>query len=157
MRINSLPSPGLLSNGIKLRVESAKAISSVEMTCARTPGGKTTSAKALSDFYQACVDSLATLFDVTAATITAQVATSATVLTLTFSETMDTGVIPAMSAFAITGDTFTSAVWTNGTTLTITGTGFAAAESLTYTKPAVNALRDRAGNQVATVAGLILA
>jgi hypothetical protein len=149
MKINDLPSPGLLSNGIKLRIEAAKAIGSVEVTCMRTPGGKTTSAKTLSDFFTACATALASLYDVTVATFTG-VATSATQINLTFSESMDTGVTPAAAAFAISGDTITAVAWTSATNLRLTGTGFAAAESLVYTKPATNAIRDRAGNQTAT-------
>lgn len=158
MKINDLASPGLLSNGIKLRIEAAKAISSVELTCARTPGHKTSSAKTLSDFFSSCVTALASLYDVTAPTFTGA-ATSSTTIKLTFSEAMDTGVTPAAAAFAISGDTITSVAWgTAGDAgkLILTGTGFAAAESLAYTKPATNALRDLAGNQVATAAAVVL-
>lgn len=150
MKINSLPSPGLLSNGIKLRVESAKAISSVEMTCARTPGGKTSSAKTLSDFYAACVTSLAALWEVVLPTIVSRTATSATQVDIVFSEPMDQTVIPALSAFTSAGNTITLAAWTSTTNLRITGTGFAAGENFTYTQPAVSFLRDLAGNAVAT-------
>lgn len=159
MKINDLLSPGLLANGIKLRVEAAKAIGSVQVTCMRTPGGKTTAAKTLSDFFTDCASQLSSLYDVTAPTITAQVASSATTIKLSFSETMDQTVTPDASAFAISGDTITGVAWgTAGDAgkLILTGTGFAAAETLAYTKPATNALRDRAGNQLATVSDLVL-
>jgi hypothetical protein len=52
---------------------------------------------------------------------------------------MDTGVTPAAAAFAVSGDTVTAVAWTSSTNLRLTGTGFAAAESLVYTKPATNA------------------
>lgn len=155
MKINDLLTPGVLSNGIKLRIEAAKAIGSLEVTAMRTPGNKVSSAKVLADFFTDCASKLSTLYETVVPTVTARVATSATVLTLTFSEAMDTTVIPSMSAFAITGDTFTSAVWSDSTHLAITGTGFAAAESLTYTKPAVSYLRDLAGNAVATFTGAL--
>jgi hypothetical protein len=151
MKINDLLSPGLLSNGIKLRIEAAKAISSVQVTCMRTPGGKTVSAKTLADFFTDCASQLSSLHEETAPTITAQVATSATQINLTLSEAMDTSVVPALSAFAISGDTITAIAWTSSTNLRLTGTGFAAAESLVYTKPAVSYLRDKAGNALATV------
>lgn len=39
MRTENLPSPGALSQSIRLRVEAAKAISSLEILNMRTPGG----------------------------------------------------------------------------------------------------------------------
>jgi hypothetical protein len=101
MRLETLLSPGLLSNGVHLRREACKAISCVEIVCGRTPGGKTTSAKALYDFFNDCASKLSSLYDVTAPTVSTRTATSATVLTLVFSEAMDQTVIPPMSAFAI--------------------------------------------------------
>ena len=158
MRIETLPSPGLLSNGIGLRREAAKAISQIEITAGRTPGGKTINAKSLYDFFVAAAGSVSTLYDVTAATFTG-VASSATKIVLTFSETMDLSVTPSHTAFAISGDTITAAEWGSGGDagkLVLTGTGFEAAESLAYTKPASNYLRDRAGNAVATAAAVVL-
>lgn len=58
MKINDLPSPGLLSNGIKLRVEAAKAISSMQVTAMRTPGGTLASATTLRAFFVACANAL---------------------------------------------------------------------------------------------------
>jgi hypothetical protein len=152
MRIETLLSPGLLSNGWRLRTEACKAISSVEITAGRTPGGKTTSAKALYDFFTDCASALSALYDVTAPTMagTTATATSATQINIVFAEAMDQGVAPDAAAFSISGDTITAVAWTSSTNLRLTGTGFAAAETLTYTKPATNALRDLAGNQVAT-------
>lgn len=154
MKINDLLSPGVLANGIKLRVEAAKAIGSIEVLCNRIPGNKSPSAKALADFFTDCASKLSTLHEETAPTITAQVASSATTIKLTFSEAMDETVLPAVSAFAITGDTITGLAWGSGGDagkLILTGTGFAAAESLVYTKPSVSYLRDKAGNALATV------
>lgn len=162
MKINDLATPGLLSNGIKLRIEAAKAIGSVEVTCMRTPGHKTTSAKTLSDFFTSCVTALSGLFDVTAPVVLAAVASSATTIKVSFTEAgagMDLTVTPAAAAFAISGDTVTAVAWgTAGDAgkLILTGTGFAAAETLAYTKPATNALRDKAGNQMATNAAITL-
>lgn len=150
MRIETLPSPGVLSNGIKLRVEAAKAIGAVETTAMRTPGGKTSSAGKLAAFFTACAASLSALYEVVAPTISTRVATSATKVTLTFSEPMDQLVAPAVDAFTSAGNTITGFAWISPTVAEVTGTGFAATENFTYTQPLVNGLRDLAGNLVAT-------
>lgn len=157
MRIENLPSPGLLSNGIRLRTEAAKAISAVEIVAGRTPGGKTQAAKQLYDFFAAGVTALTNLFDVTAATMAGAtgVAASATKITLDFVGTdMDESIVPAAAAFAVNnGGVVSSVAWgTAGDAgkLVLTGTGFAAADVVTYTQPTTNALRDYAGNLVAS-------
>lgn len=153
MKINTLLSPGQLANGIKLRVEAAKAISSAEITAMRTPGGKYLGAKALADFFTDCASKLSTLYETVLPTITSRVASSATTVKLSFSEAMDETVVPPLSAFTSAGNTITGAAWgTAGDAgkLVITGTGFAAAENFTYTAPAVSYLRDKAGNALAT-------
>lgn len=152
MRIETLLSPGLLSNGWRLRTEACKAISSVEITAGRTPGGKTRSAKDLYDFFTDCASALSALYDVTVPTWAGATATatSATQINIVFAEAMDQTVTPDASAFAITGDTITAVAWTSSTNLRLTGTGFAAAESLAYTKPATSYVRDLAGNALAT-------
>lgn len=156
MKISDLLSPGFLSNGIKLRTEAAKAIGSVQVGAMRTPGGKTTNAKTLADFFTDCASKLSELYDVTAPTMAGAtgVAASATKITLTFAETMDQGVVPLAADFAVNnGGTVSSVAWGSGGDagkLVLTGTGYAAGDTVTYTKPTVNALRDVAGNQVAT-------
>jgi hypothetical protein len=150
MKINDLLSPGLLSNGIKLRVEASKAISSVQIMAMRTPGGRSQTAKGLSDFFADCVTKVAGLFEVVLPTIVSRTATLATQVNIVFSEPMDQTVVPALTAFTSAGNTITLAAWTSSTNLRITGTGFAAAENFTYTQPAVSYLRDLAGNAVAT-------
>lgn len=150
MKINDLPSPGVLSNGIKLRVEAAKAISSVEVTAMRTPGGLVSGAGKLSAFFTACAAALAGKYEVVLPTISSRVATSATKVTLTFSEPMDRLIAPALAAFTSAGNTITGFAWISPTVAEVTGTGFAAAENFTYTAPGVNALRDLSGNLVAT-------
>lgn len=159
MRVETLLNPGQLSNGIRIRTEAAKAISSIEITAGRTPGGKTRNAKVLYDFFTDCASKLSGLYDVTVPTISGGVASSATTIKLSFSETMDETVTPAAAAFAISGDTVTSVAWGTGGDagkLILTGTGFAAAETLGYTKPASSYLRDRAGNAVATNLAIVL-
>jgi hypothetical protein len=157
MRIDDLPSPGQLSNGIKLRIEAAKAISSIELTAARTPGGKVSGAAIAVAFFTACADALAGFVDTTTPTMAGAtgVAVSAVKVTLDFVGTdMDEGVVPAAAAFALNnGGTVTAVAWgTAGDAgkLVLTTTGAAAADELTYTKPSSGALRDKAGNQVAS-------
>lgn len=151
MRDTTLPSPGpAASMGHNLRRLAAAAISSVEIVCGKTTGGKTAGAAQLQTFFTACATALNAFVDVAAPTISSRVATSATLVTLTFSEAMDQTVLPPLSAFTSAGNTITARAWTSATTMTVTGTGFAAAENFTYTAPATNYLRDLAGNAVAT-------
>lgn len=155
MRIETLLAPGLLSNGIRLRTEASKAISAVEITAGRTPGGKTSAAATLQAFFTDCASKLSALVDSVVPTVSSKTATSATQINIVFSEAMDQTVVPDLSAFAISGDTITAAAWTSATNLRLTGTGFAAAETLAYTKPAVSYLRDKAGNAVASFSGAL--
>jgi hypothetical protein len=153
MRESTLPSPGVISMGHKLRREAASAISFIEIVAARTPGGKTRAAASLATFFTACATALDDLKDATAPTMAAidpAVATSATQINLTFAEAMDTSVTPAAAAFSVNnGGTVTTVAWVSGV-LRLTGTGYAAADVVTYTKPATNFLRDLAGNAVAS-------
>jgi len=152
MRIETLLSPGLLTNGIRLRTEAAKAISSVEIVAGRSGGGKTQAAGTLAAFFTDCASVLSALVDQTVPTWAGAVATaaSATQINIVFAEAMDQTVTPSETAFAISGDTITAAAWTSSTNLRLTGTGFAAAETLSYTKPVSNYVRDLAGNALAT-------
>jgi hypothetical protein len=150
MRVDTLLSPGLLSNGFLMRREAAKAISGIEIAARRTPGGKTPAAARLQAFFTDCASKLAAMVDAVVPTVVSRVAASATQVNITYSEVMDQTIVPATTAFAITGDTITSIAWVSSTVLRLTGTGFAAAESLVYTKPTLNYVRDLAGNAVAS-------
>ena len=106
MRVDTLPSPGLLSNGIRIRIEAAKAISSVEINAGiPVNGGKSSNAKPLSDFFTACVTALSTFLDVTVPTIAARSVSASlpTRITLTYSEGLSAKFVPAVTDFAITG------------------------------------------------------
>lgn len=154
MRDTTLPSPGpAASMGHNLRRLSANAISQVEIVAGKTLGGKTAAAAQLQAFFTACAAALAAYVDTTAPTWAGATATaaSATQINIVFAENMDITVKPLPAAFAITGDTITAVDWINATTLRLTGTGFAAAETLNYTKPTdLTYIRDRAGNALAT-------
>lgn len=153
MRVETLLSPGLLSNGYVLRREAAKAISAVEIVAGRTPGGKTKTAASLGAFFTDCASKVASLADVTAPTVVSAVVSGdpgEEVVTITFSEALDTTVVPAKTDFVFTPARVVSSVTVSGLTVVVAAEDAVATDSLTYTKPAVNALRDRAGNQVAT-------
>ena len=106
MRVDTLPSPGQLSNGIRIRIEAAKAISSVEINAGiPVNGGKSSNAKPLSDFFTACATALSSFLDVTAPTIAARSISASlpTRITLTYSEGLSARFVPAVTDFAITG------------------------------------------------------
>jgi hypothetical protein len=149
MRDSTLLSPGLLSQGYNLRRIAAAAISSVEIVAARTPGGKTQQAAVLSAFFTNCATQLTTLIDAVLPTLSTAAAATATTLNLNFSETMDQTVLPPLSAFSSAGNTVTAVAWANATRLQLTGTGFAAADNITYVVPGVNFVRDLSGNALA--------
>jgi hypothetical protein len=155
MHIKNLPSPGLYSNGIKLRVEAAKAISAAEIAGSKSPGGRTSTATNLRRFFIACGAALDTVADVTAPTVATRVRTSATRATITFSEPLDQKVVPALASVAI-GARVLSAVTVNSAgQLVVTGVAITAGDTITYTQPAQNALRDPAGNLVANFTGAL--
>lgn len=155
MRVENLPSPGLLSKGISLRLVAAQAISAVEITAGLTPGGKTSAATTLQTFFTACATALNSLTDSTAPTVSTRVRNSATQSTITFSEPLDTSVVPAASAFTISGGSTVTGVAVVGSTIVLTGTGHTAAQTVTYTQPSVNGARDRAGNLIASFSGAL--
>jgi len=153
MRVETLLSPGPLSNGLLLRIEACKAISGCEVVARRVPGGRTRSAAQLQAFFTDCASKLASIVDATPPTIAAATITrtSATNYNVVFAENMDTSVLPALSAVTIPSRTVTALAWTNATTLAITVAASAVAgDVVTYTAPVVNGLRDVPGNLVAT-------
>jgi uncharacterized repeat protein (TIGR02059 family) len=160
MRVETLPSPGLLSNGIRIRIEAAKAISAVEIN-AGVPAnnGRSSAAAPLRDFFQACADALTSLRDVTAPTIQARSATNAnrSLIVLTYNEGLDATHVPPTTAFAVTGQVRTvTEVQIDGPFVFLTlntplNTG---AVSVAYTQPGTANLRlqDVSGNVTATFA-----
>lgn len=155
MKNTGLPYPGQLSNGIKLRYEAAKAITGVEVTASRTPGGKTIAAQTLQTFFTACATALNALVDAVAPTVSTRTRTNSTTATVVFNEPLDQSVVPALSSITI-GARVLSGVTVNGSgQLVVTGVAITAGDVITYTRPAVNGLRDRAGNQVANFTGAL--
>lgn len=155
MRHTTLPSPGVITMGHDLRMEAARAISQVEIVAKRTAGGKTRAAATLATFFTACASALSALSDLTLPTVSTRVRTAVNTLTVTFSEALDTTVVPGIASFVFTPARTVTAVAVVGSTVVVTATGVIATDSVTYTKPATNMLRDKAGNQVATFTGVI--
>lgn len=158
MRVETLPSPGLLSNGIRIRIEAAKAISAVEIN-AGVPvnGGRSSAAAPLRNFFQACVNALTPLLDVTAPLIQAVSATNSArnTIVLTYNEGLDAAHVPTGAAFAVTGQVRTvTQVRVDGpfVFLTLNADLAPGAVSVAYTQPVTADLRlqDYSGNQVAS-------
>lgn len=155
MRVETLPSPGLLSNGIRIRIEAAKAISAVEINAGiPANGGKSSTAKPLSTFFTACAAALSTFLDVTVPTIAARTISPSTPtrLTLAFSEGLDPKFVPAGAAFVTSpARTFTQVTVDGPLVHLDTATPFVAGVvTMAYTQPgAATNLRDLSGNLVA--------
>lgn len=157
MRVATLPSPGLLSNGIRIRIEAAKAISAVEINAGiPVNGGKSRNAQPLSAFFTACAASLSTFLDATVPTVASRsIAPSAAKrITIACSEGMDKKFVPAAAAFAITGQARTiEKVTVDGPFIHIdvTAAFIAGAVNIAYTQPgATSNLRDVSGNLLAS-------
>lgn len=156
MRIDALPSPGMLSNGIALQNHAMKAISAVEIL-AGMGAGKSSAAKPLSDFFTACVTALASFLDVTVPTVTSRVvlAQSADKIRILHSEGLDPKFVPVAGDFAITVTAKTvTKVEVDGPYVILTvSVPFTAAQafSVAYTQGgATRNLRDISGNLVAS-------
>lgn len=147
MRVATLPSPGLLSNGIRIRIEAAKAISAVEINAGiPVNAGKSKSAYQLTQFFNACTAALSTFLDTVAPTISARsiAASNPKRLTLTYSEGLDAGHVPAVTDFVIAGQVRTiEKVTVDGpfVHLDVTVPFVAGAVTVAYTQPATAALR----------------
>lgn len=155
MRVDTLPSPGMLSNGIRIRIEAAKAISAVEINAGLTVNaGKSSNAKPLSDFFTACAAALSTLLDVTAPTIAARSISASlpTRIVLTYSEGLDRKFVPAVTDFAITGQVkAVTKVTVDGPFVYLdVGSAFVTGSvSVAYTQGAIK-LQDASGNLAAS-------
>lgn len=155
MRVDTLPSPGMLSNGIRIRIEAAKAISAVEIN-AGVPAnaGKATAAKPLADFFTACAASLSTFLDVTEPTIVARTIAPSKPkrITLTMSEGMDQKNIPALTSFVTTTQVrVVESITIDGPFIHVDFTlpFVAGAVGIAYTQPGTLNLRDISQNLLA--------
>jgi hypothetical protein len=155
MRVETLPSPGLLSNGIRVRIEAAKAISAVEIT-AGLSGGKTSTANALKGFFDACSTAVAGFVDVVVPTLVSAVINAANPkrIVLTFTEGLDDFSIPATTAFVTATQVKAVSKVTieeNRVYVDVTAAFVAGAVTIAYTKPGSGAVvQDDAGNDLAS-------
>lgn len=154
MRETSLTSPGAIMMGHQIRRMAAVAISGVEIAARRRANGKSPAAKTLKAFFDSCSSALTTYVDSVVPTVVSRVATSATLATITMSEEL-ANVIPATSSVTVSGGTVTG-LSVSGNKLLITGTGFAAAATVAYTKPgSAPFLTDASGNALASFTGAL--
>lgn len=154
MRIENLPSPGQLANGINLRSEAAKAISFIE-TIAPKQGGTMGTATYLHTFFTACASAIASFRDLVLPTVTARTQpVGSNVITLTTSEGLEPTILPALSSFVTAPVRTITAVEVQGFKVLVTysGASLANGNTIAYTAPGTNALRDEGGNLLASFA-----
>lgn len=157
MRVATLPSPGLLSNGVRLRIEAANAISAVEINAGRN-AGKARNAKDLKDFFDACSSAIASFVETTVPTFVSAAITTLNPkrITLVFSEGLDAASVPLPAAFTVGGQVKTvSQVTVDGpfVHLDFTSNFVAGAVTVAYTQPTPVAerLQDASNNYVASI------
>lgn len=158
MRVETLPSPGLLSNGIRIRIEAAKAISAVEINAGiPANGGKSSNAQPLGAFFDACKAAVVGLYDVTVPAVVAKSATAANTkrIILTYGEGLSKAHVPAVTDFAVTTQARTVVkVTIDGpfVYLDLDAALVAGAVNVAYTQNATasNRLQDASGNEAAS-------
>lgn len=158
MRVDTLPSPGLLAQGIQIRTLMAKAISAIEINGGLSVnGGKSTMAKPFSDFLDAAKAAIATFVDAVVPTVIGRSinADDATHVMIYCSEGLDPKFVPPISAFTIAGTAKTiDRVRVEGNFIRLRVTvPFAAGNTVTvaYTQPGATAnARDLSGNLLAS-------
>lgn len=153
MRLTDLPSPGRVANGIRMRTELVKAISSIQIASKSAANAKVAAAKDLTTCLNAAVAAISGFIDAVVPTVVTRstVAGDAKTVKVTFSEGLRPDVIPAASAFAFSPAKTITGMQVDGKVLTITvSAALTAGATLAYTQPATNRLQDPSGNLVAT-------
>jgi hypothetical protein len=157
MRIETLKSPGLLSNGIALRSAAAKAISQVEIYTDKIGGAANDKATLLNAFFTDCATKAlaGTSADAAAPTVSSRTQTfTEQVIVITYNEPLAL-VVPDKSAFAITSPARTvTGVEVVGSTVRVSYSGAllvtADSPEIAYTQPSFNRLSDASGNLAAS-------
>lgn len=166
MRVETLPSPGMLSNGIRIRIEAAKAISAVEINAGiPSNAGKSSTADPLFDFFTECAAAVSSFRDTTVPTIVARSIRPSNpgVVVLTASEGLDAGHVPANGSFVVLVATVARAVTgvvVDGPFVFLTlATPVLAAQAVTvaYTKPTIaTSLQDESDNELVSFAAQVV-
>lgn len=159
MRYDTLPSPGIFTNSIKLRQELAKTISAVEIAAGYAVGGKPSEANKLDAFLVAARAAISTFLDAVLPTVVSRVRTAANTAVVTMSETLASSTSVPLTSIVFTPARTVTAIVVDGTTITVTATGVIATDTITYTPPtngqAHLGVQDLAGNFVATFTGVL--
>jgi hypothetical protein len=155
MRLETLPSPGLLAMGFRLQSESAKAISSVEISSARN-GGTSGSATRLHAFFTACATAIASLRDLTAPTVVSRTQVlGVNTVVITTSEGLDPRIICDTTNFVTAPVRVINKVEIDGPRILVSYDGVALTNgnTIAYTQPAgANKLQDTGSNLLASFA-----
>lgn len=153
MRVETLPTPGMLSMGIRLRTEASKAISSVEIFAGRN-GGTSGAATQLHAFFTACATAIASLRDLVAPTVASRTQpTGVNLVTITTSEPLDPRIIPPTTSFVTAPVRTITSVVIDGLKVQVAydGAALANGNTIAYTQPGgLNKLQDAGGNLLAS-------
>lgn len=154
MKLDFLPSPGLIPNGPRLQAEMTRACSYVQVM-ASLKGGLTEQAQTLDSFCAAVQAAIIGFRDITLPAYVSGsfgVAANPKRVVLVYSEPLDSTVKPPPGSWALSqGGAVVAAVIEGSRVILTTTTALTnVATTVTYTKPAVNGIRDGSQNQVAT-------
>lgn len=154
MRLETLPSPGMLSMGTRLQSAAAQAISSVEIFAARSGTATSGAATQLHVFFTACATAVAALRDLVAPTVTARnQTTGVNQVRITTSEPLNDHIIPPLTSFVTAPVRNITAVEIVGNLVLVSYDGVALTNgnTIAYTQPGgANKLQDAGGNLLAT-------
>ena len=158
MRIDTLLSPGQLTNSHVLRLEACKAISQIETQSGYT-GGALVKANALQAFFQDCADQLNSYVDTDTPDVTTRVRTAANTAVITFDKDLDPSTSVPLTSVVFTPSRTVTAIVVADDTMTITATGVIVGDTITYTPPtgtdADKGVKDTVGNLAETFTGLL--
>ena len=158
MRIDTLLSPGRLTNAFDLRKEACKAISQVEIQAGYTDGA-VVKANELQAFFQDCADLLDDYVDTDTPDVSTRVRTAANTAVITFDKDLDPSTSVPLTSVVFTPSRTVTAIVVADDTMTITATGVIVGDTITYTPPtgadADKGVKDTVGNLAETFTGVL--
>jgi hypothetical protein len=153
MRVETLPSPGILSMGIRLRTEASKAISATEIFASRN-GGTSGAATQLHTFFTACATAIASLRDLVAPTVSSRTAVTGDLFfKITTNEALDPRIIPDLTSMVTAPVRTITKIEIKGFDVLVTysGASLTNGNTVAYTQPSgANKLQDLGGNLLAS-------